>query len=114
MAIQKPLQKLYYSLRQVAEMSNLTVAVIKRWEEEFPQLKPMRNRAGNRTYTDKDLTLIFLIKELLMEDKLTIEEARKQLKNHHVQISENESLGLKRTLAEVKLEIQEIMDLIGE
>jgi len=114
MTIQKPLQKLYYSLRQVAEMSNLTVPVIKRWEEEFPQLKPMRNRAGNRHYTEKDITLIFLIKELLMEDKLTIEEAREQLKNHHLQISENESLGLKRTLAEVKLEIQEIINLIGE
>jgi DNA-binding transcriptional MerR regulator len=114
MNIQKPLKKLYYSLRQAAEMSGMTTSVIKRWEEEFPLLKPARNRAGNRHYTEKDLTLIFLIKELLLEQKLSVDEAREYLKNHNAQIYENEALGLKRALAEVRLEIQEIMDLIGE
>ena len=114
MYIQKPTKKLYYSLRQVLEMVGVTESVIKRWEEEFPQLQPARNRAGNRHYTEKDLTLIFLIKELQLTQKLSVEEARKHLKKHNAQTHENDAIGLKLTLAEVKLEIQEIMDLIGE
>ena len=114
MNIQKPLKKLYYSLRQVAEMSGMTTGVIKHWEEEFPQLKPARNRAGNRHYTEKDLDLLFLIKELLLEQKLSTDQVREHLKRYNSQLQENEAVGLKRTLAEVKLEIQEMMDLIGE
>lgn len=114
MYIQKPTKKLYYSLRQVLEMAGVTESVIKRWEEEFPQLKPARNRAGNRHYTEKDLALIFLIKELLLIQKLSIDEAREHLKNHNAQIQENEAIELKLALAEVKLEIQEIIDLIGK
>ena len=53
-------------------------------------------------------------KEFLIEQKRDLEETRKHLKNHSAQIQENEALGLKRALAEVKLEIQEIMALIGE
>jgi DNA-binding transcriptional MerR regulator len=114
MFIQKPINKLYYSLRQAAEMSGMTSSVIKRWEEEFSQLKPARNRAGNRHYTEKDLDLVFLIKELLLEQKLSVDEVREHLKNHKTQLHEKEAIGLKRILAEVKLEIQEIMDLIRD
>lgn len=114
MIIRKPQKKLYYSLRQVLEMTGLTESMLKRWEQEFPQLKPLRNRAGNRHYTEKDLNLIFLIKELLEEKKLSPDEIRTRLRTHRFQLSENETVGLKRTLAEIKLEVQEILEMIGE
>lgn len=95
-------------------MTGLTEALLKRWEKEFPALKPLRNRAGNRYYTEKDLNLIFLIKELLLEKKLTLDEIRVHLKNRRFREEKDEAVGLKRTLAEIKLEVQEILELIGE
>ena len=64
--IQKPQKKLYYSLRQTAEMTGLTTQLIKNWEKESDQLAPMRNRAGNRHYTENDILLLFRLKELLL------------------------------------------------
>ena len=46
MSIQKKKKKLYYSLRQTASMTGLSVAVLKNWEKEFPEVQPARNRAG--------------------------------------------------------------------
>ncbi|NUQ42358.1 MAG: MerR family transcriptional regulator [Calditrichaceae bacterium] len=114
MMIRKLQKKLYYSLGQVLGMTGLTESLLKRWEKEFPELKPLRNRAGNRHYTEKDLNLIFLIKEFLEEKKLAPDEIRARLRTHRFQLAENETVGLKRTLAEIKLEVQEILELIGE
>ncbi|MFZ5518451.1 MAG: MerR family transcriptional regulator [Candidatus Zhuqueibacterota bacterium] len=53
--------------------------VLRFWESEFPELKPSKNRAGNRIYKRSDIKLIFLIKKLLYDDKYTIEGARQKL-----------------------------------
>ncbi|MDZ7371959.1 MAG: MerR family transcriptional regulator, partial [candidate division KSB1 bacterium] len=54
--------------------------VLRYWESEFPELKPNKNRAGNRIYKKSDIQLIFAIKRLLYEDKYTIEGARRKLR----------------------------------
>ena len=53
--------------------------ILRYWETEFEQLKPSKNRAGNRIYTNKDIKMILLIKHLLREEKYTIEGAKKIL-----------------------------------
>ena len=111
-SIRKPQKKLYYSLRQTAEMVGLTTEIIKNWEKEFSQLSPMRNRAGNRHYTEKDVLLLFKIKELLVEKKLAIPEAQAKLKNNNEQLEKDSLLQLKQTLAEVKMEVGEILNLL--
>ncbi len=60
-------------------MAELKQYVLRYWETEFAQLKPEKNKAGNRKYTQKDMDLIFRIKHLLYENKFTIEGARLQL-----------------------------------
>ncbi len=112
MSIQKPPAKLYYSLRQASEMVGVQPTTIKSWEKDYTQLQPSRNRAGNRYYTDKDLNLLFLIKELLIEQKLSVEEIQHRLRRRRSENQANESIYLKRLLAEIKLEIREIKSLL--
>ncbi|MFQ5584731.1 MAG: MerR family transcriptional regulator, partial [Calditrichia bacterium] len=81
MRIQKPQKKLYYSLRQVCNMLGVSDNVLKSWEKEFSQIKPVRNRADNRYFVEKDLALLFYIKELLVDEKLSYDEARRKLKS---------------------------------
>ena len=74
------IKKLYYSIGEVSEETDLKQYVLRYWESEFPQLSPAKNRAGNRTYREKDIDLVNFIKTLLYEKKYTIEGARQKLK----------------------------------
>ncbi|MGK9475923.1 MerR family transcriptional regulator [Melioribacter sp. OK-6-Me] len=73
------LKKLYYSISEVSKITGLEQYILRYWETEFEQLKPSKNRAGNRIYTNKDIKLILEIKKLLREEKYTIEGAKKIL-----------------------------------
>lgn len=73
------LKKLYYSISEVSKLTGLEQYILRYWESEFDQLKPSKNRAGNRIYTNKDITLILRIKKLLRDEKYTIEGAKKIL-----------------------------------
>jgi DNA-binding transcriptional MerR regulator len=72
-------RKTYYSIREVCEQTALEPHVLRYWESEFPQLRPKKNRAGNRAYRDKDIETIFAIKRLLYEEQFTIPGAKKKL-----------------------------------
>ncbi len=73
------LKKLYYSISEVSKLTDLEQYILRYWETEFEQLKPGKNRAGNRIYTNKDIQLILRIKRLLREEKYTIDGAKKIL-----------------------------------
>lgn len=76
------MKKLYYSISEVGKITDLEQYVLRYWETEFEQLKPAKNLAGNRIYTNKDIKLILYIKRLLKEEKYTIEGAKKLLKTY--------------------------------
>jgi DNA-binding transcriptional MerR regulator len=73
------IKKLYYSISEVSKITQVEQYVLRYWETEFEQLKPQKNRAGNRIFTNKDIQLILQIKALLREKKYTIEGARNVL-----------------------------------
>ncbi len=73
------IKKLYYSIGEVSKVTELKQYVLRYWETEFKQLNPSKNKAGNRTYRQKDIDLILQIKDLLYNQKFTIEGARKML-----------------------------------
>lgn len=75
------IKKLYYSISEVSKITEVEQYVLRYWESEFEQLKPQKNRAGNRIYTNKDIQVILHIKNLLKEKKYTIEGAKKILEN---------------------------------
>lgn len=77
------MKKLYYSISEVSKITDLEQYVLRYWETEFDCLKPAKNLAGNRIYTNKDIKLILYIKKLLRDEKYTIEGAKKLLKNYN-------------------------------
>ena len=82
----KEIKKLYYSISEVGEIAGLKQYVLRYWETEFPNLKPNKNKAGNRIYKSADLDLILEIKNLLYKRKFTIKGAKQFLldnKNKH-------------------------------
>ncbi len=81
------LRKLYYSISEVSKLTGLEQYILRYWETEFEQLKPGKNRAGNRIYTNKDIKLILQIKKLLREEKYTIEGAKKILADFSIEPS---------------------------
>ena len=73
------IRKLYYSIREVSEMTGLKPHVLRYWESEFPELQPKKNRAGNRAYTEPDIELVRRIQRLVHDEKYTLEGARQVL-----------------------------------
>lgn len=76
------IKKLYYSISEVSKITEMEQYVLRYWETEFEQLKPQKNRAGNRIYTNKDIQVIMQIKSLLRDKKYTIEGAKKILDSY--------------------------------
>ena len=72
----RDIKKLYYSISEVSEITGLKQYVLRYWETEFAQLKPNKNRAGNRNYRSNDIDIILNIKSLLYDRKFTIKGAR--------------------------------------
>ena len=70
------IKKLYYSIGEVSKITELKQYVLRYWETEFKQLSPVKNKAGNRTYRQKDIDMIIKIKDLLYNQKFTIDGAR--------------------------------------
>ena len=70
------IKKLYYSIGEVSKITELKQYVLRYWETEFKELSPSKNKAGNRTYRQKDIDLIIKIKDLLYNQKFTIDGAR--------------------------------------
>ncbi len=75
------IRKLYYSISEVSKLADLEQYILRYWETEFEELKPSKNRAGNRIYTNKDIQTIMKIKKLLRDEKYTIEGAKKIIKD---------------------------------
>lgn len=99
------IKKLYYSISEVSKLTSVEQYILRYWETEFEQLRPQKNRAGNRIYTNKDINVILRIKSLLREKKYTIEGAKKIL-------SENADIDLlnDNTEQEKKLKSLEIKE----
>ena len=75
----RDIKKLYYSISEVSEITDLKQYVLRYWETEFSQLKPTKNYAGNRCYKSTHIKSINEIKELLYNQKFTIKGARQHL-----------------------------------
>lgn len=111
----KSVKKLYYSIGEVAELTQLKPYVLRYWETEFPSLRPAKNRAGNRTYRDQDIELLFQIKDLLYNQKYTIEGARQQLAKAKGEGNNTPDLiTIRKGLEQLKHGLREILKLLDE
>ncbi len=71
----KGIKKLYYSISEISEMLGIKQSVIRYWESEFKELKPQKNRAGNRIYKKDDISILRMIHHYVHEKHLSIHEA---------------------------------------
>jgi len=72
--------KLYFRIGEVATLCHLPAYVLRFWESEFPQLKPVKSSTGQRMYRPRDVESVLRIKQLLYEQGFTISGARQQLR----------------------------------
>lgn len=77
---EKKIEKLYYSIGEVAEMLDVPVSTVRFWENEFDVLKPMKNKKGNRLFTPADIKNLRIIHHLLKEEGMTLSGVKKRLK----------------------------------
>ena len=73
-------EKLYFRIGEVAQLCRLPAYVLRFWETEFPQLKPVKSSTGQRMYRHKDVESVLRIKKLLYEEGFTIAGARQHLR----------------------------------
>ncbi|MDZ7266147.1 MAG: MerR family transcriptional regulator [candidate division KSB1 bacterium] len=109
-------KKTHYSIREVSRITSLQAYVLRYWETEFPELRPRKNRSGNRAYSLEDIKLIFLIKKLLYREKYTIAGARQRLKairQASPQLSLSfDDLRSEDALYEIKKELENLLKLL--
>lgn len=79
---EKELQKLYYSIGEVARIFNVNTSLVRFWEKEFEILKPKKNKKGNRLFTANDLENLKLIYHLVKERGFTLQGAKNKLKGN--------------------------------
>ena len=79
---EKPIEKLYYSIGEVAKILNVNVSLVRFWEKEFDILQPKKNKKGNRMFTVADFENLKLIFHLVKERGFTLEGAKNKLKEN--------------------------------
>lgn len=73
--------KLYFRIGEVATLCRLPAYVLRFWESEFPQLRPVKSSTGQRMYRKRDVENVLRIKQLLYEQGFTISGARQHLRS---------------------------------
>jgi DNA-binding transcriptional MerR regulator len=98
--IEKKVEKLYYSIGEVAEMFKVNTSLIRFWEKEFDVIKPKKNKKGNRFFTKEDIDNFHLIYHLVKEKGMTLSGAKKKLKENKDDTQNN--FEVIKTLTEIK------------
>jgi DNA-binding transcriptional MerR regulator len=78
---EKEIEKLYYSIGEVAEMFTVAPSLIRFWESEFDIIRPKKNRKGNRQFTKEDINNVRLIYHLVKEKGFTLQGAKEMLRH---------------------------------
>ncbi len=108
---EKEIEKLYYSIGEVAEQFNVAPSLIRFWETELDILQPKKNRKGNRQFTKEDIDQIRVIYHLVKEKGFTLSGAKEMLKNDTVAIKDKMELidslkSIRKFLVEVREKLQ--------
>lgn len=104
---EKKAGKLFYQIGEVAEMFSEPVSTIRFWEKEFDILKPKKNNKGNRLFMEEDIKNLRIIYHLLRERGMTLEGAKKYLKNSREEVDYRlEIADTLRNIREMLLEIR--------
>jgi DNA-binding transcriptional MerR regulator len=101
--------KRYFTIGEVSELCGVKPHVLRYWEQEFTQLKPVKRRGNRRYYQHHEVLLIRRIRELLYEQGFTISGARARLDEAAVQLKSSSS---RFNSALLRREIQSLLDIL--
>lgn len=104
---EKKVEKLYYSIGEISEMLSVPVSTVRFWDNEFDVLKPVKNKKGNRLFTQSDVRNLRIIHHLLKEEGMTLSGVKKKMSekwdetDYKFEISES-LLKIKSIILEIK------------
>jgi DNA-binding transcriptional MerR regulator len=101
--------KRYFTIGEVSELCAVKPHVLRYWEQEFPELKPVKRRGNRRYYQRHDVLLIRQIRSLLYEKGYTIGGARQQLSSEEIKDDNNQSQQLVRQL---RTELEDVLRIL--
>ena len=102
-------EKRYFAIGEVSRLCAVKPHVLRYWEQEFPQLKPIKRRGNRRYYQRQDVILIRQIRSLLYEHGFTIGGARQKLSGDEVKADSSMSQQIVRQL---RIELEEVLDIL--
>ena len=113
-------KKRYYAISEVSEWTDVKPHILRYWEDEFPLLRPRKNRAGNRAYRARDIKIVLLIKRLLHEEQYTADAVRKRLKDDRAFVKKQLDLSLEELLEpsnpidRIKKDLKVLLKMVDE
>ena len=101
--------KRYFTIGEVSDLCGVKPHVLRYWEQEFPQLKPVKRRGNRRYYQRHDVIMIRQIRSLLYEQGFTIGGARQQLSGEGAKDDQNHTQQLAKQL---RMELEEVLQIL--
>jgi len=101
--------KRYFTIGEVSELCDVKPHVLRYWEQEFPQLKPVKRRGNRRYYQRQDVLIIRQIRSLLYDDGFTIGGARQKLTGEEAKTDVSQS---QQIVKQLRVELEEIAKIL--
>ena len=101
--------KRYFTIGEVSELCAVKPHVLRYWEQEFPQLKPVKRRGNRRYYQRQDVLIIRQIRSLLYEDGFTIGGARQRLMGEDAKSDLSQS---QQIIKQLRTELEQVLKIL--
>jgi len=101
--------KRYFTIGEVSELCAVKPHVLRYWEQEFPQLKPVKRRGNRRYYQRQDVLIIRQIRSLLYEDGFTIGGARQRLTGEEAKTDVSQS---QQIIKQLRIELEQVLKIL--
>jgi DNA-binding transcriptional MerR regulator len=108
---EKKVEKLYYTIGEVADMFHVNTSLIRYWEKEFELIKPKKNKKGNRLFTHKDIDNFHIIYHLVKERGMTLKGAKKKMKENKDE--EEYTFEIVKSLEQIKEMLLDVKEAIS-
>ena len=101
--------KRYFTIGEVSELCAVKPHALRYWEQEFPQLKPVKRRGNRRYYQRQDVLIIRQIRSLLYDDGFTIGGARQRLTGEQAKVDVSQS---QQIVKQLRVELEQVLKIL--
>ena len=101
--------KRYFTIGEVSDLCGVKPHVLRYWEQEFPQLKPVKRRGNRRYYQRQDVLIIRQIRSLLYDEGFTIGGARQRLTGDDAKSDVTQS---QQIIKQIRMELEQVLKIL--